>query len=904
MAFSLATSTVRCCICPGGPLAEKRVSYTEKNWGREFWGCRKTQSHGGCDFFMWAGPPPGPPPATPSIVQPTYLELPQTPSTSKRPAESQKTETETETPSKRLKLSEESSQGGSSTSSQTLSASSSLGSPIQISKGGKGKAVVRDAESDEEQSVLSSEEYNLMLEYRNKWHCELDKVIRFKHQRLRDDSDSKSFRLVKIEPWTSDFLLRCSVEEVDLQTKPVYDALSYTWFIDGDLGPPTKGTMQTIVCNGMALDIHQNLYDALLQLRALDRGHPYWIDAICIDQEFDSEKSSQVNMMGEIFSGAETVIVWLGKGSLITSMAIRFTRALFHDSLDRVRAEFSETLGSYFSPTIGLKVIMAVARVGACLLSLPWIIGRGFFERVWTLQEVVLAKRLVFFIGNQQIPLENFANNCSYIDLEPMLEKNTQSMFGQIPLQLRGLKFAFAIRQRFLEGQLCALEKAVAEIRIRKTSKPSDKVFSILSITLADSKDPNLQRLRADYRKKVDKVYCECAMQLLMGQTGLFLLSLVGQLRDEASEHIAYPAVSTAYMTQGVTFVPGLPSWVPDLSAPPRPIPFRDLKQTTFFDTPFPSVEVSFSVPDWKEYFAYSGESPPSLRLNLKVATIGVIKEKGDWVDTKFNLVPWRFLEVPVSLGKTYRPTGEPVIRAFQETLVAGELAAADFHYRTEWGNTAVIDESRFTEWFVAMVEDTPFYGPYVGQYILQDHDMEFSPEESHVDPFEGKGHYTVVENRARGKHKLNAIRHFLDMFDGPQYNLRQKIKERDGGRRAQRGYHVRSALRLDLRPEVRIRPPYMQLFDRFYLHRCLFTTRNGFMGTGPWTVQEGDVVMFVAGGYVPYIFRPSSKEPGCWELVGEAYCHGLMRSNEQGVIEPRGLDYLGEVKFETIAVI
>ncbi|KAJ8091193.1 hypothetical protein PM082_004169 [Marasmius tenuissimus] len=730
---------------------------------------------------------------------------------------------------------------------------------------------------------------------------------KFEHQRLELSSDSKPFRLLKIEPWTSDLLLRCSVKEVGLVTEPVYEALSYTWFIDGDFGPPTKGTMQTIVCNGKALEIHQNLYDALLQLRALDRGHLYWIDAICIDQEFDDEKSAQVNMMGDIFSNAENVIVWLGKGSLITSTAITLNRPLFCDNHERPLLEImGESVKSNLN-TGGLKAITTMARMGAMMVSISWIIGRGFFERVWTLQEVVLAKRLVFFIGDQQIPLENLANNFPYIDLEPGLQTNSEAMFGQIPLRLRGLTFTFATRQRFLEGQLCALEKVVAEIRMRKTSKPSDKVFSILSIALADSKDPGLQRLRADYRKKVDKVYSHRAMQLLMGQTGLFLLSLVGQLRDGATEHIAYPAVSTAYMTRGVAFVPGLPSWVPDLTAPPRPIPFRDLKQTTFFETPFPSIEGSFSVPNWNEYFDYKGvETPPSLRLNLKASTIGIVKKKGDWVDTKFGLVPWKFLEIPVGLGTTYRPTGEPVIQAFQDTLIAAELAAAHYQYQTEWGTTVPINESHFTEWFIAMVENTPYYGPYVGEYILQDHDMEFSPEELLVDPLEGKTHHTIVENMVRGKHKLNAIRHFLDMFDGPQYNLRQRIKERDDRKQAQRGYHFRKAVRMDRIPESTTFTPYMQLFNSIYLHRCLFTTENGFMGIGPWTVQEGDVVMFVAGGYVPYIFRPSLKEPGCWELVGEAYCHGLMCStNEEfGVIEPRGLDFLGEVKFETITVV
>ena len=38
----------------------------------------------------------------------------------------------------------------------------------------------------------------------------------------------------------------------------------------------------------------------------------YWIDAICINQEDDLEKSSQVALMGEIYKEAANAIVWLG----------------------------------------------------------------------------------------------------------------------------------------------------------------------------------------------------------------------------------------------------------------------------------------------------------------------------------------------------------------------------------------------------------------------------------------------------------------------------------------------------------------------------------------------------------------------------------------------------------------
>lgn len=100
-----------------------------------------------------------------------------------------------------------------------------------------------------------------------------------------------------IQPPTYDYLLHCSVEEVNLSPDLEYEALSYTWFIDGDFGSPVQGTMRTIICNGETYQVHQNLYNGLLQLRELKRHLPIWIDAICINQNDIDEKSAQVSRL-------------------------------------------------------------------------------------------------------------------------------------------------------------------------------------------------------------------------------------------------------------------------------------------------------------------------------------------------------------------------------------------------------------------------------------------------------------------------------------------------------------------------------------------------------------------------------------------------------------------------------
>lgn len=65
-----------------------------------------------------------------------------------------------------------------------------------------------------------------------------------------------------------------------------------------------------------------------------------WIDAICIDQDDIAHKGHQVSMMGEIYSHASRVIVWLGPQSHESSRAM----VLIRSSGVQVDINFDESL--------------------------------------------------------------------------------------------------------------------------------------------------------------------------------------------------------------------------------------------------------------------------------------------------------------------------------------------------------------------------------------------------------------------------------------------------------------------------------------------------------------------------------------------------------------------------------
>lgn len=84
---------------------------------------------------------------------------------------------------------------------------------------------------------------------------------------------------------------------------PTFTALSYVW---------GHGRTTSIHCNGSAFAITPNCKEALISLRSIEENLCIWVDAICINQEDDAEKDSQIRMMGEIYTFAQVTWIWLG----------------------------------------------------------------------------------------------------------------------------------------------------------------------------------------------------------------------------------------------------------------------------------------------------------------------------------------------------------------------------------------------------------------------------------------------------------------------------------------------------------------------------------------------------------------------------------------------------------------
>jgi len=166
------------------------------------------------------------------------------------------------------------------------------------------------------------------------------------------DPAIKSLRLLEVPPNSGYEFIRCRLVQADLDANPSYIAVSYTW-------DKAHGRLRYIECDDMDLLVGENLWQFLHEFRRkqfLQRYHQaepgikpcrLWIDAICINQSDLEERNQQVSQMRDVYSKAESVIVWLGVAQGHEELAFLLTK---HPALVTVEKLWSELLDLLSKP--------------------------------------------------------------------------------------------------------------------------------------------------------------------------------------------------------------------------------------------------------------------------------------------------------------------------------------------------------------------------------------------------------------------------------------------------------------------------------------------------------------------------------------------------------------------------
>ncbi|KAK8109390.1 hypothetical protein PG999_007527 [Apiospora kogelbergensis] len=162
---------------------------------------------------------------------------------------------------------------------------------------------------------------------------------------------------------------------------PKYTAVSYTW--------GSEDATETIFINGCKFSVRPNLWSCLYYLSQAAKSQDYdlgwdylWVDAICINQDDNQEKSAQVRCMDQTYKDASCVSVWLGLPALPEHIQIgRTSNAPIHT----FEVDPYESVDNWSD-----------------------LANRPYWSRYWVIQEFLLGQNLWLYCGCTRMDWSDF----------------------------------------------------------------------------------------------------------------------------------------------------------------------------------------------------------------------------------------------------------------------------------------------------------------------------------------------------------------------------------------------------------------------------------------------------------------------------------------------------------------
>jgi hypothetical protein len=177
--------------------------------------------------------------------------------------------------------------------------------------------------------------------------------------------DSRSIRVIKLHGAANiSDEIRFDLITTSLDEPLPYEAISYTW--------SGQALDRPVYANGQEYHVTKNAEDVMRRLRPSrpDDSRNLWIDAICINQKDDAEKSVQVQLMFEVYANAERVNIWLGQGTDATALALQWLRwySWSFAAAWKLQSKFASAIRS--ADSIFIRLLLGIAAVSmSCICA-------------------------------------------------------------------------------------------------------------------------------------------------------------------------------------------------------------------------------------------------------------------------------------------------------------------------------------------------------------------------------------------------------------------------------------------------------------------------------------------------------------------------------------------------------
>ena len=629
-------------------------------------------------------------------------------------------------------------------------------------------------------------------------------------------TEPPNIRLLTVLPGHDDDKIFCQLRVASLQqvaNNATYESLSYCW--GGEDASMCISLHNAFEAEEQASAFHvrPNLYSALCALRFHDRPRTLWVDAVCINQADEREKSAQIPLMRQIFEGAIRTLVWLGGSTSDSEPAVRLVRALTAawekcngdiPTIAKLKSDEMPQLGLPTYPSMDYDNLLN-------LLALPW------FERAWVVQEIIVSKSAWVYWGSERVDWKDLITAVFFA-------VRVEMPFVTHPAVNRLI--AIADEDYFYRNEKCCLLSVLLRHRSRQATIPLDKVYAFMFLT---EKGDNFIPIDLDYKQDLATAYTSIAKQIVQHDQSLDILSLP-----------ATPFTST---------IQDLPTWVPDWSIvpesklrqgfsvegislanneergsrisrrfraaqAPQPIVFDP---TTSSSKPLSQTSCSFILPDQKISHVLVVEGH---RLDIIPATICNARYCGCGAHPhRHNKRYDRY-----DIGRN--DTGVDAILEWEKYIGLSE----------EWPLSASSRLSRTQKYLT---------GEDLGDAFLETILVgNISPTEDKRNLREQYCTWSAGQRHARNLVAMFSMLSITGMIES--YKLYKDV------------------------PETFIRRMRAVIF------RTFVKTEMGYMGLVSGDVQTGDEIWLLKGSKVPIVLRACSNGKD-WRLVGDAYVHGVM---------------------------
>ena len=652
----------------------------------------------------------------------------------------------------------------------------------------------------------------------------------FQYSPLPEHGVAKTIRLLFVAAGSDGDEIECLLLDSDLAVAAnTFEALSYVW------GDASEEAQKSIKVNGSVFKVGTTLHSALIHLRSREDSRVLWVDAICINQQDNTEKANQLGLMRDIYRTASQTVAWLGEATQDTDKVFRAVRLLGHEAREM------EALNKTPQPEQG-PVYQQLATDGSAL-EFDCIMKSSWCKRVWTfrrsslehkciivkdegnantntdavLEEIILAQRGTLQVGHEKVDWDFFSQAIHHAQ---SLHLFASSYLGtSMNCISHPIDMVLATKKAPTLGNP-ALEflSHVNSSHFRNATDPRDKLFGLLGLVPTDI------GIKVDYDADPSDVFVQSTRALIEATGDLDVLGF------------CYPYKIGNLDTP-------LPSWVPQWGS------------TGTFARPM----MNYANGERRASNASRGlPCTPGWTDDGKTMIL-----RGFVVDTVKRLtsvLPSLFLDNEHEGSFACKEEYDKALLSYDASQSVWDMCRETWGVCQAAGNLVagsvaqllnlVTDVARYIEWedFVQreMGGSTEACSKVLCEVLSVGTQYPGGPAETEAEFAKWSKSLSWIRNlRAGGVHRMSTR---LFQVTGLLLGVGAEFTKESTTFSGVLGHT----------PE-----------------RRMGVTRAGRICLLPKLSEEGDQVVILKGGRVPVVLRP--KGDGCVQVVGEAYVHGIM---------------------------